>query len=130
MFITYVCFWSFHPAIAHAVSRCASLMAKPTHSMYAACKRILAWLRDRIDLGVTYGASHLRSAEDLLPQGPPKPPMDPSRDASLACSVDSDLACATMRALTDLHRLHNTLEEQRHRRAPLVVDEADDADLG
>ena len=67
-------------------------MAKPTHRSYACAKHILAWLHHRRDLGVTFGAPHLRSLEDLLPRGPAQQPMSATRDASLACTVDSDLS--------------------------------------
>ena len=80
-----------HPAIAHGVSRACAHMATPTHESYAAAKRILAWLSHRADLGVTYGASHLRSATDLLPPTDALLPMGDVRDFSLFCTVDSDL---------------------------------------
>ena len=51
-----------HPAICNGVSRCCQLMATPTRESHAAAKRILAWLSNRADLGITYGAPHLRSA--------------------------------------------------------------------
>jgi hypothetical protein len=66
-------------------------MATPTHESYAASKRILAWLSHRADLGVTYGASHLKSATDLLPPKDALLPMGDVRDFSLFCTVDSDL---------------------------------------
>ena len=80
-----------HPAIAHGVSRVCAHMATPTHESYAAAKRILAWLSHRADLGVTYGASHLKSATDLLPPKDALLPMGDVRDFSLFCTVDSDL---------------------------------------
>ena len=81
-----------HPGIAHAVSRVCSFMAKPTHRSYACAKHILAWLCRHRALGVTFGGPHLRSLDDLQPRGAAQPPMSSLRDASLACSVDSDLS--------------------------------------
>lgn len=82
-----------HPAIAHAVSRVCSLMAKPTERSYACAKRILAWLQHHQDLGVVFGGPHIRCLEDLAPRGAaPCEPMSPRRDYSLACCVDSDLS--------------------------------------
>ena len=80
-----------HPAIAHGVSRVCAHMATPTHESYAAAKRILAWLSHRADLGVTYGAPHLTSVEDLIPTKEDLLPMGDVRDYSLFCTVDSDL---------------------------------------
>ena len=80
-----------HPAIAHGVSRVCAHMATPTHESYAAAKRILAWLSNRADLGVTYGASNLTCAADLLPPKDDLLPMGDVRDCSLFCTVDSDL---------------------------------------
>jgi hypothetical protein len=84
------------PAIAHALARCCTLMAKPTAEMYAAAKRILSWLAVRATLGVTYGGHGIRGLQDLLPRGEPLRPMEPQRDASLSCCSDSDLASATL----------------------------------
>lgn len=61
-----------------AVSRVCSFMAKPTEQSYTGAKRILAWLRDRSELGCTYGRPQLRSLEDLIPS------QDPSSHARLA----------------------------------------------
>ena len=85
-----------HPAISHPVARVCSLMAKPTAQSYAAAKLILWWLHANRTLGVVYGAPGLRTLEDLLPKGEPLSPTDRNVDASLACSVDSDLASPTM----------------------------------
>ena len=91
-----------HPGIAHAVSRVCSFMAKPTEQSYTAAKRILAWLRDRSDLGCTYGRPHLRSLEDLIPSQDPFPPMHDSRDFALTCTVDSDLSSRSLPLLSDV----------------------------
>ena len=80
-----------HPAIVHACSRICAFMAKPTHRSYALAKRILMWLDGRKHLGVTFGGPQYRSVSDLLPQRQVKTPMDPLRDGSLSCCVDSDL---------------------------------------
>ena len=89
-----------HPAIAHSVSRVCAFMAKPTPRSYACAKRILAWLRDHIDLGVVYGSPRFKSLEDLQPQGPPQLPMSGCVDGSLVCQVDSDLNSRTLPQLT------------------------------
>ena len=81
-----------HPGISHAVARCCSLMAKPTIQMYVAAKRILAWLAAHAKLGVTFGGRGIRGASDLLPRGHARQPMQPQRDASLACTTDADLS--------------------------------------
>ena len=60
-------------------------MAKPTEESYSAAKRILVWLRDRSDLGVTYGRPGLQSLEDLIPTGDASKPMDPDRSHALSC---------------------------------------------
>ena len=63
-----------------------------TRILYAAAKpSILAWLFHRADLGVTYGASHLTCAADLLPPKNALLPVGDVRDYSLFCTVDSDL---------------------------------------
>ena len=89
-----------HPGIAHAVSRLCAFMAKPTHEVYAMAKRVLTWLRDRIHIGVTYGDPRITCIEDLLPRGAAKKPLDPERDFSLACTVDSDLNGRSIKAMT------------------------------
>ena len=66
-------------------------MATPTHESYAAAKRILAWLNNRLDLGVTFGAPHLRALDDLAPSAESIMPMASERDYSLVCCADSDL---------------------------------------
>ena len=68
-----------HPGIAHACSRVCAYMAKPTEQSYAAAKRILLWLRDRVDLGVTFGGPHIKSLDDLVPSELPR---DPPRRAA------------------------------------------------
>ena len=85
-----------HPGIAHACSRVCSFMAKPTEQSYAAAKRILLWLRDRIDLGVTFGGPHIKSLDDLVPGELPRDPLDARRAPCLACTVDSDLNGRTL----------------------------------
>ena len=85
-----------HPGIAHAVSRVCAFMAKPTVDSYSAAKRILAWLRDRADLGVTYGRPDLLSLDDLIPTGDDCKPMDGARSHALSCCVDSDLNGRTL----------------------------------
>ena len=80
-----------HPAIQNGISRACKYMATPTHESYAAAKRILAWLNNRLDLGVTFGAPHLRTLDDLAPSAEPIMPMASERDYSLVCCVDSDL---------------------------------------
>jgi hypothetical protein len=89
-----------HSGIAHAVSRCCSF-AKPTHRSYACAKLILAWLAHRRNSGVTFGGRRLQSLDDLLPRrSAPLSPMSPSCDASLACTVDSDLNGRSMPKLS------------------------------
>ena len=80
-----------HPGIVHACSRVCAFMAKPTHRSYACARRILMWLSGRKELGVTFGGPAFKSVADLLPQRSPLLPLDPHRDGSLACCVDSDL---------------------------------------
>ena len=80
-----------HPAIQNGISRACKYMTTPTHESYAAAKRILAWLNNRLDLGVTFGAPHLRALDDLAPSAEPIMPMASERDYSLVCCVDSDL---------------------------------------
>ena len=80
-----------HPAVAHGVSRVCQYMAKPTRESHAAAKRILAWLKQHDDLGVTYGAKHVDSLEKLSPPRDPPMPMGSERNYSLHCVVDSDL---------------------------------------
>ena len=73
-----------HPAIAHGGG---AHTATPTHESYAAAKpSILAWLFHRADLGVTYGASHLTCAADLLPPKDALLPMGDVCDYSLFCA--------------------------------------------
>ena len=80
-----------HPAIQNATSRVCKYMATPTRESFAAAKRILAWLHHRLDLGVTWGAPHLRQLSDLEPPSEPPLPMGSLRDYSLVACVDSDL---------------------------------------
>ena len=93
-----------HPGIAHACSRVCSLMAKPTEQSYAAAKRILLWLRDRVDLGVTFGGPHIKSLDDLIPSELPRDPLDEQRAPCLACTVDSDLNGRTLPSLEEAER--------------------------
>lgn len=71
-------------------------MAKPTEQSYVAAKRILIWLRDRMDLGVTYGRPSIRSLDDLIPTGDTLQPMNDQRSPALTCTVDSDLSGRTL----------------------------------
>ena len=80
-----------HPAIQNGTSRCCQYMATPTRESHAAAKRILAWLSHRQELGVTFGAPHLKKLEDLLPPRQDVEPMSSERDDSFYCTVDSDL---------------------------------------
>jgi hypothetical protein len=80
-----------HPAICNGVSRCCQHMATPTRESFAAAKRVLAWLNCRPDIGITYGAPHLRTLADLLPPDEDIMPMSGTVDYSLVCCVDSDL---------------------------------------
>ena len=52
---------------------------------------ILAWLTHRSELGVTYGAPHLKSLADLMPPENPPAPMDDEKDYSFFLAVDSDM---------------------------------------
>ena len=65
-----------HPAISHGVSRACQFMATPTRESHAAAKRILAWLKQHENLGVTYGAPHIDSLDKLKPPDIPPMPMD------------------------------------------------------
>ena len=93
-----------HPGIAHACSRVCAYMAKPTEQSYAAAKRILLWLRDRVDLGVTFGGPHIKSLDDLVPSELPRDPLDEQRAPCLACTVDSDLNGRTLPSLEEAER--------------------------
>jgi hypothetical protein len=86
-----------HPAISHATSRCCAHMSKPTVEVFRAAKCILAWLRKRAHIGVTYGSASIKDWEDLkLPRaqdGTPIPsqPMCGKAPLYLSCATDSDL---------------------------------------
>ena len=71
---------ALHPAIANGVSRCCQHIATPTPESFAAAKRILAWLEKRADLGIVWGAPHLKTIEQLLLPDHDVLPMSAERD--------------------------------------------------
>ena len=93
-----------HPAICHATSRCCAHMSKPSMEVYRTAKCILAWLRSRSDVGVTYGRRDVGGWEDLMlprdQRGSPIPemPMSGMAPMYLSCATDSDLNRRQMQA--------------------------------
>ena len=84
-----------HPAIQNATSRVCSLMARPSRLSVVFAKRILHWLVQHRDLGITFGHHSITSLSDIA-NCKDDFPMASRVNYNLTACCDADLSTATM----------------------------------